>query len=40
MEDMDKIVTEVEREAEKEFFGNLMNTEKDVFLVENNILKN
>jgi hypothetical protein len=40
MEDMDKIVTEVEREAEKEFLENLMNTEKDVFLVENNILKN
>ena len=40
MEDMDKIVMEVDREAEKEFLENLMNTEKDVFLVENNILKN
>ena len=40
MEDMDKIVTEVEREAEKEFLENLMNTERDVFLMENNGQKN
>ena len=35
MEDMDKIVTEVARKAVKEFLENLMNTERDVFLMEN-----
>ena len=36
MEDMDKIVTEVARKSVKEFLGNLMNTERNSFLVENN----
>ena len=40
MEDMDKIVTEVARKAVKEFLENLMNTERDVFLMENNGRKN
>ena len=40
MEDMDKIVTEVARKAVKEFLENLMNTERDVFLMENNGQKN
>ena len=40
MEDMDKIVTEVARKAVKEFLENLMNTERDVFLSENNGQKN
>ena len=35
MEDMDKIVTEVARRAAKEFLKNLMNTERDVLLMEN-----
>ena len=37
---MDKIVTEVARRAVKEFLENLMNTERDVFLMENNGQKN
>ena len=40
MEDMDKIVTEVARKAVKEFLENLMNTERDVFLMENQGQKN
>ena len=40
MENMDKIVTEVARRAVKEFLENLMNTERDVFLMENNGQKN
>ena len=32
---MDKIVTEVTRKAVKEFLENVMNTESDAFLVEN-----
>ena len=40
MENMDKIVTEVARRAVKEFLENLMNTERDVFLMENNGRKN
>ena len=40
MEDMDKIVTEVAGKAVKEFLENLMNTERDVFLMENNGQKN
>ena len=35
MEDIDKIITEVVRRAVKEFLENLMNTERDVFLMEN-----
>ena len=34
MEDMDKIVTEVARKAVKEFLENLMNTERDAFLMD------
>ena len=40
MEDIDKIVSEVPRKAVKEFLENLMNTERDVFLMENNGQKN
>ena len=40
MENMDKIVTEVARRAVKEFLENLMNTERDVFLMENNGQRN
>ena len=40
MEDIDKIVTEVARKAVKEFLENLMNTERDVFLSENEGQKN
>ena len=40
MEDIDKIVSEVARKAVKEFLENLMNTERDVFLMENNGQKN
>ena len=40
MEDMDKIVSEVARKAVKEFLQNLMNTERDVFLFENQGQKN
>ena len=40
MEDIDKMVTEVSRKAVKEFLENLMNTERDVFLMENNGQKN
>ena len=40
MEDIDKMVTEVARKAVKEFLENLMNTERDVFLMENNGQKN
>ena len=40
MEDMDKIVTEVAGKAVKEFLENLMNTERGVFLMENNGKKN
>ncbi len=34
MEDIDKIVSEVARKAVKEFLENLMNTERDVFLMD------
>ena len=37
---MDKIVTEVTRKAVKEFLENVMNTESDAFLVENQGQKN
>ena len=40
MEDVDKIVTEVARISVKEFLENLMNTERDVFLMKNNGQKN
>lgn len=35
IEDIDKIVTEVARRDMKEFLEDLMNTERDVFLMEN-----
>ena len=37
---MDKIVTDVTRKAVKEFLESLINTERDVFLMENNGQKN
>ena len=40
MEDKDKIVTEVARKAVKKFIENLMNTERYVFLMENQGQKN
>ena len=40
MEDMDKIVTEVAKKTVKEFLENLMNTERVVFLSENEDQKN
>ena len=35
MEELDKIVKEVARRALKNFLENLLNTERDVFLMEN-----
>ncbi len=40
MEDIGKMVTEVARKAFKEFLENLMDTERDAFLMENNGQKN
>ena len=40
IEDMDKIGTEVARRAAKEFLENLMNTKRDVSLMENHGQKN
>jgi len=40
MEEMDKRIMEVARNAVKEYLENLMNTEMDVFLEENGGLRN
>ena len=40
MEELDKIVKEVARRALKNFLENLLNTERDVFLMENHGQKN
>ena len=40
MEEMDKRIMEVARNAVKEYLENLMNTERDVFLEEKGGLKN
>ena len=40
MEEMDKRIMEVARNAVKEYYGNLMNTERDVFIEEKGGLKN
>ena len=40
MEEMDKGIMEVARNAVKEYYGNLMNTDRDVFIEEKGGLKN
>jgi len=40
MEEMDKKIMEVARNAVKEYLESLMNTERDVFLEKNGRLKN
>jgi len=40
MEEMDKRIMEVARNAVKEYLENLMNTERDVFIDEHGGIKN
>jgi hypothetical protein len=40
MEKMDKRIMEVARNPVKEYIENLMNTERDVFIEENNGIRN